>query len=895
MTKKTRRMILLGSVAALLGTRGNSQDFVPTELLKTPDDLEVKVFAKSPVLHNPTNMDVDRKGRIWVAEGVNYRKHYNRQPEGDRIVVLEDTDGDGVADKSWTFVQDPALRAPMGIAVLDNKVIVSMAPEIIVYTDVNRDGVFDPAVDKKEILLTGFNGRVHDHTVHSITFGPDGQYYFNVGNAGAMFTDKSGKTYRVGSEYDPYYGSKPLGDLGWNPRAIAGQKSDDGHVYVGGFAARMNPDGRAVHIIGQNFRNSYEQAVTSFGDVFQNDNDDPPACRTAFLMEYGNAGFCSFDGQRGWGADRRPGQSVPTAEWRQEDPGTMPAGDVYGGGAPTGIAFYETGAWGDKYQGLLLSCEAARNTVFGYFPKPDGAGFKLERFDFLTSNKEGKFAGTDFKGGGRSVNSELNTFFRPSDVTVGADGAIYVADWFDPRVGGHDDQDNKMAGAIYRIAPKGFMAKVPDFNLETVAGQIEALKSPAVNVRSLGFERLKAQGAKAVPAVAKLLNDKNPYFRARAIWLLSQMGPSGVAKVEAQLKSKDAQTRVVAFRAIRRADARFLATAAKLATDPSPAVRREVALSMRDVPLAQAQDILAAIARGYDGADRWYLEALGTGCDGKEAAVYDLLLKQLGNSDSLKWTPAFTKIAWRLHPEQSVAAFKARALSPGLSDPDRKASLVALGYIPTSSSANAVADVASGTTNSTVKADAVWWLLNRKDNHWKGSGLDVRLKRDGIYDPDKLEIVEAIAPEPPVSKLPPLGDILKIKGDLARGKAISTACQTCHRINGAGTDYAPDISAFAKMQPSEVVLRSIVDPSADIASGYGGQKVITTDGVEVDGLVLSNGDPVIVRSAGGLTQMIPAKRVKSKKAMDRSLMLSAEQMGLGPQELADVLAYLRSL
>jgi hypothetical protein len=67
--------------------------------------------------------------------------------------------------------------------------------------------------------------------------------------------------------------------------------ADDGHVWVGGFAARMNPDGTRVRIIGHNFRNSYEQTVSSFGDVFQNDNDDPPACRTAFLLEYGNAGF----------------------------------------------------------------------------------------------------------------------------------------------------------------------------------------------------------------------------------------------------------------------------------------------------------------------------------------------------------------------------------------------------------------------------------------------------------------------------------------------------------------------------------------------------------------------------------------------------------------------------
>ena len=113
-------------------------------------------------------------------------------------------------------------------------------------------------------------------------------------------------------------------------RQIAGHTSDDGHVYLGGFSVRMNPDGSHCEIIGHNYRNSYEQIITSLGDLFQNDNDDPPACRTSWVMEYGNAGFASNDGLRSWGADRRPGQDTPTAEWRQDDPGTMPPGDVYG-------------------------------------------------------------------------------------------------------------------------------------------------------------------------------------------------------------------------------------------------------------------------------------------------------------------------------------------------------------------------------------------------------------------------------------------------------------------------------------------------------------------------------------------------------------------------------------
>jgi hypothetical protein len=105
---------------------------------------------------------------------------------------------------------------------------------------------------------------------------------------------------------------------------IAGMKSDDGHVWIGGFSVRMNPDGTNVNIIGHNYRNSYEQALTSYGDLFQSDNDDPPACRVTHVLEGGNAGFASADGLRAWGADKRPGQDTPTPNGVRKTPARCP-------------------------------------------------------------------------------------------------------------------------------------------------------------------------------------------------------------------------------------------------------------------------------------------------------------------------------------------------------------------------------------------------------------------------------------------------------------------------------------------------------------------------------------------------------------------------------------------
>jgi putative membrane-bound dehydrogenase-like protein len=879
------------------------EPYIPLRMLSVPDDFDVSIWSQTPMFRQPSNMDVDIDGRVWVTEAYNYRRHKGRDPQGDRVVILEDTDGDGKADKSSVFVQDPELLAPLGIAVIDNRIYVSNTPNLIVYTDVNRDRKFDPAVDKREVLLTGFDGANHDHSLHAVTQGPDGKLYFNHGNSGALFTDKSGRTFRTGSFYDP---AKSGGGIAINERRppdFSGEASDDGHIYVGGTAYRMNVDGTMVEPIGFNFRNSYEQTVTSFGDVFNNDNDDPPASRTSFLMEYGNLGFTSRDGKRQWRADMRPGQNIATAEWRQDDPGVIPAGDVYGNGAPTGIVFYEGDALGEKWRGLLLSCETSRNVVFGYKPELDGAGYKLERMQFLTTNKEQELAGIDGMRG-RIAAESLKTWFRPSDVAIGTDGSIYVADWFDPRTGGHSALDKTFSGTIYRITPKGKKLTAPKIDPKTVEGQIAALKNPAVNVRAIGFNALKAAGAASVAPVSALLSDKNPYIRGRAIFLLAHLGPQGIAKVEEQLKSPDAMTRIAAFRALRRAhDPRstdsalpnkILTHARTLAIDSSPAVRREVALAMRDVPLAQSKDILLTLAKGYDGKDRAYLEAWGIGCAKKEAEIYAALAASAPGTDATKWPATYANLIWRLTPKGAESAFATRALAPNLGDRDRLAAVTALGFIKTVESANALIDIVQKGAGM-VKSHAMWWLLNYKDLNWKDAGIDAALKERNIYNPDTVEVAPIIVPEPAPTKLPAAAEIAKLNGDAKKGSTTAQACLLCHRIGDKGTDFGPALTGWARGQSLEVVINSIVNPSADIAHGFDGSEVNLRDGGKVHGIVLSSGDPLVVASQGGLTQMIPASKLRGRpQSLGRSLMLSADQLGLSAQDVADIAAYLKT-
>lgn len=865
---------------------------MPINSFVLPEGTEIVPWATSPLLHNPTNMDTDQLGRVWVTEGVNYRNRSDRRPEGDQIVIIEDTDGDGKADKSSVFWQDKELIAPLGIAVFDNVVMVSQPPNLLKLTDKNRDGKFSQADgDTKEVLLTGFNGRDHDHSLHSVTGSPDGKWVFNQGNTGGMFTDKDGKTFKFGGAYVDERYSKNVADV----KAIAGEVSDDGFSYNSGAAFRINPDGTDTEVIGSGFRNSYEQITNSYGFVFQNDNDDPPACRVTHMIEHGNAGFFSRDGKRTWQADRRPGQDVPTAEWRQDDPGTMPSGDVYGGGSPTGIAFYENGSMGDSFVGTLLSCEPGRNVVYSYQPEVHGAGFKLDRHDFATTNPERVFDGSDFVGGTKKTfdpkaNKEDIYQFRPADVMVGVDGAIYVADWTDSRVGGHATLDDAASGVIYRVAPKGFKPSVPEIDFSTTEGAITALKSPANNVRWSGFDKLKKDGAASYDAVAKVLEDPNPYVSARAIWLLPYLGDQGLIKLDELVASEDAKVRLTALRAVRRASVDALPYAKKLATDESSLVRAEAAMEMRYRGWDEAKDVLIAVARGYDGKDRSYLESLGLGAGHNTAELWNALIEEMTPGEPKAWSDAFARLTWRLMPEAAIPALAERAKDPSIADATRKLAVDSVAFINSKESADAL--IALAGEDSPVRDQATWWLRNRSDGEWSSMNLRAQLEKMGVLE-ELPEPQEITVPAKPNELKFTVRQVQALQGDAEKGKQLGGRCVMCHKIDGQGADYGPVLKGFGQRQPAEVVTRSIVDPSSDISHGFDGHTLELKNGKRIDGQILSEGITITIRSTGGITQEVPKELIKSRKAMDRSLMLSADQLGLSAQDVADIVEWLK--
>jgi putative membrane-bound dehydrogenase-like protein len=602
-------VVVLAFSALSCSTEKPQQDEHSPEMsladLKVHDGLEVTLFATEPMFSNPTNIAIDERGRVWVCEAYNYRNQYNpKNPvkaEGDRILILEDTDGDGKADKSTVFYQGTDVNSALGISLLGNKVIVSCSPNVFVFTDENGDDV----PDKKEVFFQGIQGLQHDHGMHTFVFGPDGRLYFNFGNEGKSLMDAAGDTVVDIHGYKVVTNGKPFRE---------------------GMVMRSNLDGSQVEVLGNNFRNNYEVAIDPYGTLWQSDNDDDgnKGTRINYVMEYGNYGYKDEMTGASWSTRRtNMEKEIPLRHWHLNDPGVVPNILQTGAGSPSGMTVYEGDLLPEVFHGEMIHAEPGNNVVRSYPVENDGAGYKGSIVNILEAQKD--------------------QWFRPIDVAVAPDGSLFVADWYDPGVGGHQAGDVDR-GRIYRIAPKGTDYKNPKVDVSTVDGALKALVNPNSAARFLGWTALASAGNAAENVLKELWATGNPRQKAQAIWLLARLNGKEDEYVGMALTDTDPNLRITGIRIARSMKKDMLPVVKSLVSDPSPQVRREVALAIRGNATPEAAKLWTELAKQYDGKDRWYLEALGISA----SPNWDLYFNTWKIAVGEAWnTPANRDIVWR--------------------------------------------------------------------------------------------------------------------------------------------------------------------------------------------------------------------------------------------------------
>ena len=220
---------------------------VALERLKVAEGYEVNLFASEvefPDLAKPLMMTFDGRGRLWVLTSPTYPHLEPDKKPADKLIVLEDTNRDGKADRSTVFAD--RLYIPTGFAIGDGGVYIAQQPNLMFFKDTNGDG----KADERRILLHGFGTEDSHHSIHAWTWGPDGALYFQEGTF-------------LHSQVETPYGPRRLAYAGvwrYEPRT---EKLD---VFVSYPFA--NPWGHVIDRWGQNFVSDASNGYNYWGTAF---------------------------------------------------------------------------------------------------------------------------------------------------------------------------------------------------------------------------------------------------------------------------------------------------------------------------------------------------------------------------------------------------------------------------------------------------------------------------------------------------------------------------------------------------------------------------------------------------------------------------------------------------
>jgi putative heme-binding domain-containing protein len=477
---------------------------------------EVNLFAADPLLAKPIQMNFDPQGRLWVASSEVYPQIKPGEKANDKIIILEDTDGDGKADKTTVFAD--GLLIPTGVEPGDGGAYVANSTELVHLSASTPGG----KADRKRVVLSGFGTEDTHHIIHTFRWGPDCRLYFN-------------QSVYIHSHIETPHGVKRL---------------NAGGIW------RFDPETTDLNVFCRGFWNTWGHAFDRYGQSF------------------------ITDGANGEGITHGvPGAYYPACQ------GPHSSRILHGlnPGSPKHCALEIISGrhFPADWQGDCITNDFRGHRVCRFKLQDDGSTFaSREMGEVIKSN---------------------HPAFRPIDVKMGPDGALYIADWYNPiiqhgEVDFRDPRRDKTHGRIWRVTAKGRpLVARPKLVEASIPQLLEYLESPEQWTRQQARRVLKEHGAELVSKplhtwVEGLKADDPDYdrYRLEAAWMFEAFHEVHSGLLKELLKSRVPEVRAAVVRIISNEmthpDFGKGEAWPALVDDPSPRVRLEAIRALAMVP-----------------------------------------------------------------------------------------------------------------------------------------------------------------------------------------------------------------------------------------------------------------------------------------------------------------------